>query len=127
MPGQTECRVRRGVLNRRTQAFKCFLKQLTCFFLLGGVHSPRVDIDGQVRQANGKRLTVIGHCLKIVDDAVRGYRIGKPLNPDPSDLLTADLVFYVRIGFIGDQDFSRGRLALSNVKPSLRHCQRRCS
>ena len=62
-------------------------------------------------QANGKCLAGIGHCLKIVDDAVGGYRIGKPLNPDPSYLLTADLVFYVRIGFIGDQDFSRGRLA----------------
>ena len=34
-----------------------------------------------------------------------------PFNPDPLRLLTTDLVFYVRIGFIGDQDFSRGRLA----------------
>src|SRR5262249_40028822 len=99
------------VLDRRTQAFKCFLKQLTCLFLLGGVHSPWVDIDGEMGQADGQRLAVIGHRLKIVDDTVRGYRIGKPLNPDPSDLLTADLVFYMRIRFIGDQDFSRGSLA----------------
>ena len=43
------------------QALKCFLKQLTCFFFLGGVHSPWIYIDGKVGQANGKRLVFIGH------------------------------------------------------------------